>query len=111
MSSMELLKENRYDVLQKIEKLKAKHKKELKSLRFQIRSSSYDRETKLNFVKNVKVQIGCRDCREDDHRVLDFHHIERKIFWLRDADLHSWKLILDEIMKCEVLCCNCHRKQ
>ena len=111
MTSMELLKENKYDVLLKIKNLKAQYKKELISLRSQIRRTSNDAETKVNFIKNVKVQIGCRDCRENDHRVLDFHHIEKKLFWLRDADIYSWKEILEEIKKCEVLCSNCHRKE
>lgn len=109
--SIELLKENLYNVRLKIEKLKTQHKRELKRLRSQIRRTSADAETKVNFLKNVKVQIGCRDCKEDDHRVLDFHHTKRKSFWLRDADQYSWKEILDEILKCEVLCSNCHRKE
>ncbi len=109
---MELLRENQYDAHVKIENLKVDHKRELKNIRSQFkRKSEGDSEAKANFLKNLKVQIGCHDCKENDHRVLDFHHIEKKFFWLRNAGDYSWSEILEEIKKCEILCSNFHRKK
>lgn len=57
----------------------------------------------------------CVRCSESDPVILEFHHSNRAdkeegiAKMIRDG--YSWKTILKEIAKCEVLCCNCHRKQ
>ncbi len=56
----------------------------------------------------------CEECGEDDLRVLDFDHIDRKNKRFNIAKAvsqgYSWKTIRKEIDKCRVLCANCHRK-
>lgn len=52
----------------------------------------------------------CKDCGNSDRRVLEFDH-------LRDKHKNVSKLIasagidtiLEEIKKCDIVCCNCHR--
>jgi hypothetical protein len=47
-------------------------------------------------------------------RLLDFHHVDRdrKLFNLdaRAVTNLSWDRVLGEMMKCVVLCANCHRE-
>lgn len=54
----------------------------------------------------------CVGCGESDPVVLEFDHLEDKLFnvskGLRD---HSWKTVLDEMAKCDVVCANCHRRR
>ena len=54
----------------------------------------------------------CVDCGERDPVVLEFDHVDVKLFnvskGLRD---HSWQAVLDEIAKCDVVCANCHRRR
>lgn len=56
----------------------------------------------------------CVDCGEDDPVVLEFDHVrgEKKgsISEMVGAR-RSLKTILDEIDKCDVRCCNCHRRK
>ena len=54
----------------------------------------------------------CVDCGDDDPLVLEFDHLENKLFniskGLRDR---SWQTVIDEIGKCDVVCANCHRRR
>lgn len=56
---------------------------------------------------------SCSVCGIADPRVLDFDHIDRadKSFGISRAltNTLSWKKILLEIKKCQILCANCHR--
>ena len=56
----------------------------------------------------------CVDCGEADPLVLDFDHVRGK----KTLDVnrminyrYGWNRILEEIEKCEVRCCLCHRRQ
>lgn len=42
---------------------------------------------------------------------LDFHHVRDKIIEISRAAHCAWSLgkIKDEMRKCVILCCNCHR--
>ena len=41
---------------------------------------------------------------------LEFHHNnDDKIFAIGSASNKSWKFIVTELQKCELLCSNCHR--
>ncbi|WP_460795636.1 hypothetical protein [Microbacterium sp. GXF0217] len=58
----------------------------------------------------------CADCGESDPVVLDFDHLPgfTKSFEIGRAvggSTRSWKLIRQEIDKCEVVCANCHRRR
>lgn len=54
----------------------------------------------------------CLDCGESDPLVLEFDHRGDKAFdiarGLRDR---SWRAILEEMAKCDVVCANCHRRR
>jgi len=64
--------------------------------------------------QNYKKTLKCKKCGEDRWYVLDFHHREQnqKEFniGLMIRDSKSFKDILEEIKKCDVLCANCHRE-
>ena len=72
----------------------------------------YNYETKMNFLMNVKAQIGCKICEADNPIILEFHHVN-----MQDKNFSvgamssggSWEKILKEIEKCDVFCCNHHR--
>ena len=54
----------------------------------------------------------CVDCGEDDPVVLEFDHTDEKSFDVCAKLIDfTWKRILEEIEKCEVVCANCHRRR
>lgn len=56
----------------------------------------------------------CVDCGEDDIVVLEFDHLRDKEFNITTKVVkgYTWESILKtEIPKCEVVCCNCHRRR
>lgn len=59
----------------------------------------------------MKTNAGCSDCGETNHIVLDFDHLHDKKYNISRMihDGFSWKAILKEISKCEIVCANCHR--
>ena len=52
----------------------------------------------------------CVDCGETDPVVLEFDHQGDKLKDVSDLLARNWKLVLAEILKCEVRCANCHRR-
>ncbi len=64
-----------------------------------------------DWLNEYKAQRGCSKCGEDRGYVLQFHHTdpsrkEGSISSLINST--SWKNVLEEIEKCDVLCANCH---
>lgn len=56
---------------------------------------------------------GCSVCGESDPVCLDFHHLDPKTKSFNigvQLGSYSLKRVKLEILKCEVLCANCHRK-
>ena len=56
----------------------------------------------------------CQVCGNDDPDVLEFDHREQstKLFSISEAiGRYKWETVLAEIQKCDILCCNCHRKR
>jgi hypothetical protein len=56
----------------------------------------------------------CIDCGETDHVVLEFDHVrglkrENVAQMVRDGV--AWRMVEEEIAKCEVRCANCHRRR
>lgn len=60
----------------------------------------------------IKTMASCADCQYDSHpAALDFDHLPEfvKSFDIARETGRSWDLMFAEIMKCEVVCSNCHR--
>lgn len=67
----------------------------------------------LQFVINFLKEHPCVDCGESDPLVLEFDHIRDKYKEISRliSDCTSLNKISKEIEKCEVRCCNCHRRK
>ena len=56
----------------------------------------------------------CKECGEDDIRVLDYHHREPDDKYMSICKMvsgkHPMPKIIVELEKCDCLCSNCHRK-
>ena len=71
----------------------------------------FNYERKVNFLLNVKAQLRCEDCNIDNPIILTFHHRnpkDKEFHLSSDNICRSWKSIIREIEKCDVLCFNCH---
>jgi hypothetical protein len=54
----------------------------------------------------------CVDCGETDPVVLEFDHLRDKVANInRLTNGYEWRRIAEEILKCEVVCANCHRRR
>jgi hypothetical protein len=58
---------------------------------------------------NIKSQMGCGGCGYKDGNILQFHHIYPKDKEYNITGYLSIAKTLYEILKCEILCANCHR--
>lgn len=69
------------------------------------------------YLHKYKSDRGCVECGEKDPFVLEFDHIgerEKKdhVSVMASAPhLYSVGDLLDEVSKCRILCCNCHRRR
>ena len=74
-----------------------------------------DRNRDINRNKLISYLLihPCIDCGETDPIVLQFDHQKDKSFNISQkvCNGYSWKIITDEIKKCEVRCANCHLKK
>jgi hypothetical protein len=66
-------------------------------------------------VHDIKAWAGCKHCPENHPACLQFHHREpkEKLFSIAHAITHGGvglKRLLEEIVKCDVVCANCHLK-
>ena len=71
------------------------------------------RTNNLQFVMDFLKQNPCVDCGETDPIVLEFDHLSDKrkeVSYMVGAGF-SLDSIKKEIAKCEVRCCNCHRRK
>jgi hypothetical protein len=71
-----------------------------------------NRAKKKAIVNGIKAERGCFYCGERDPIVLDFHHTGDKEDTISNmlATHQGLAKMMAEIEKCQVLCCNCHRK-
>lgn len=70
------------------------------------------RKRNKEFIKNYLKDKSCIDCGNSDIRVLEFDHVSGIKFTEVSKMVRtgfSIKRILEEISKCEIRCCNCHR--
>jgi hypothetical protein len=71
------------------------------------------RNDNRKYIEEIRKNSKCEECLENHPACLDFHHINES---QKDLDISraicDWGLerIKHEIMKCQVLCSNCHRK-
>jgi hypothetical protein len=66
------------------------------------------------FLYDYMVDKSCADCGESDMVVLEFDHVRgEKAGNISRAVAEVWSIerIEVEIAKCEVVCCNCHRRR
>lgn len=83
----------------KIKSLKAKHNKNAKVRR-------------TDFIRSLKEGKPCIDCGFVGHPCqMDFDHVRGKKRFTISSTVHSisYKDLLTEILKCDVVCANCHR--
>lgn len=72
------------------------------------------RDTKRQYVYDILTSSnGCKDCGEKDPIVLEFDHKDPKTksFNIGDSYGKSIDSIKEEILKCDIVCANCHRKR
>ena len=50
----------------------------------------------------------CKDCGNDDRRVLEFDHLRDKISTIAKLLGRKWEVVQEELEKCELVCGNCH---
>lgn len=69
--------------------------------------------TKLAAVKLLGgVCTHCGKAADRSNFILfDFHHVDGKSFSISRSAHLPWKVIREEVLKCELLCCECHRMQ
>lgn len=63
-------------------------------------------------INKFKTSTGCKDCGYNAHSVaLDFDHLNSKSYNISAmvADGYKTDAIQKEMLKCEVVCANCHR--
>lgn len=65
----------------------------------------------LKFLEEYRKTQKCKDCGNDDHRVLDFDHLKDKVAAVPNLARNgaSINTLKNEIAKCEIRCANCHR--
>jgi hypothetical protein len=63
------------------------------------------------WIREIKSELKCSRCGNDDFRVLQFHHNGDKHFNIGDAARRGYakERIKKEIDKCEAICANCHQ--
>ena len=62
-------------------------------------------------IAQYKLQKGCVDCSyRKHHAALEFDHVKGiKNYEIANMTRMLWIDVLDEILKCEVVCSNCHK--
>jgi hypothetical protein len=108
-------------VRQRAKNYKQKHKERIRSYRQQYyeehrnESHNYYKNKMIEFTKKAVLFLGgkCEICglEAEWHEIYDFHHTnpedkEYQISWLRCKDWE--KIVTPELLKCTLLCCNCH---
>ena len=99
---------------------KKRHKEYYSNNRERMRKQIYARN-RVRIAENQErvfeylLEHPCVDCPESDPCVTDFDHRDPSEKSYNVSELisggYSWKMINDEIQKCDVRCANCHRRK
>lgn len=65
---------------------------------------------KVKLFKQTYLQRNPCDCGMSDLECLDFHHVDQKTLEKRVPAIHTFNKSIDEMIKCVIVCSNCHRK-
>jgi len=80
-----------------------------------LKTKNKTKQRNREYIYSILKRKECIDCGEKDVVVLEFDHIDpsEKTAGISAAIQNSWsiKKIDKEISKCEVRCCNCHRRK
>ena len=58
---------------------------------------------------SIKEQNPCIDCGiKYPYYIMEFDHLRDKKHEVSEMVSYSWKRVLEEISKCEIVCANCH---
>ena len=77
-----------------------------------VKTTKSEKEKKKTFLTLFKRSQGCCICGyNDDPLGLDLDHKDRndKTYSIGDLPKKNWKVIFEELSKCQVLCAICHR--
>ena len=92
----------------------AKNYRESEKTRASIRANNRKNVAENSiYLYNYLLEHPCVQCGEGDPVVLEFDHLDRatKVNNVSQLVRFGRKMMLAEIEKCEVLCCNCHRRR
>jgi hypothetical protein len=81
--------------------------------KLRIKGQKY-RQKRICMLRDIKMRHGCKVCGYKEHwSALDFHHKnpKTKLFNISENKMTGITKLLTEIQKCDILCCNCHRRQ
>lgn len=59
----------------------------------------------------IRILGGSCECGETDFSKLEFHHLSNKSFNISKGKQKRWSEFLAEVLKCQLLCANCHRNR
>ncbi len=70
------------------------------------------RRVRREYLDQLLTKSDCKECGENDCRCLQFHHRDRTQKRIRVTCMmnSSEKTLQAELARCDILCCNCHRK-
>jgi len=104
--------EKNKDIISEKNKQRWKNDEEYR-LKIKNRTKEY-RKQRVQEINEIKREIGCNNCDENDPCCLDFHHKDPSEKTSGISELvhacYSIDCILEEVEKCIILCSNCHRK-
>lgn len=68
-------------------------------------------QARRDFLNRTKIAMGCIDCGYVGHpAALEFDHVRGiKRIEIGKMGMRAWKVIFEELAKCEIRCANCHR--
>lgn len=72
------------------------------------RAGKKTRDKLINFTREIRSKNPCCICKEPRINCLEFHHLNPDSKTRAVASCKSMKQLLDEIVKCVVVCSNCH---